>query len=135
MLVDSVVPSEPQRTINEVEIDMSEVAAQLNKAAEVKYESKYNESDRTVQILEKTKKNVVVMAASTDRVAMYKPLLQAEIALQDKAILFLKALGIPPTDGKEKIKIRGGHHDLRQAIRDQFQEYLDNPQSPKQKRL
>jgi hypothetical protein len=135
MLVDSVVPSEPQRTINEVEIDMSEVAAQLNKAAEVKYESKYNESDRTVQILEKTKKNVVVMAASTDRVAMYKPLLQAEIALQDKAILFLKALGIPPTDGKEKIKIRGGHHDLRQAIRDQFQEYLAKPQSSNQKRL
>ena len=136
MLVDYAVQSEPQRTINDVNSVMHHVAVDLNETAgEDKYKSKYNASLETFQIIEKTTAAVVVMEASTDRVAMYKPLLQAKIKLEDKAILFLKALGIPPTDGKEKIKIRGGHHDLRQAIRDQFQEYLANPQSSNQNRL
>jgi len=121
MLVDSAVPSEPQRTINEVKSVMRDVAHDLNATAgEDKYKSKYNASPETVQIIEKTTAAVVVMEASADRVAMYKPLLQADIKDQHKAILFLKALGIPPTDGIEKIKIRGGHHDLRQAIRKEF---------------
>ena len=131
-----LLDSESQRTLSEVNSVMCDVALDLNdKAGEDKYESKYNESEETVQIFEKTTADVVVMEASTERVAMYKPLLQANIALQDKAILFLKALGIPPTDGKEKIKIQGGHHALRQAIREQFQEYLANPQPSNQNRF
>ena len=133
--VDSAVQSEPQRTIKKVKSDMSEVAVHLNcNASEDKYKSQYNMSKDTVQILEKTTANVV-MEASTERVAMYKPLLQANIALEDKARLFLKALGIPPTDGIERIRIRGGQRYLRQAIREQFQGYLDNnPQSSIRKR-
>ena len=118
---------------------MSEVVAQLNEVAEGEYESKYNEPNKTFQILEKTTENVIVMEASEHRVTMYKPLLQAKIDLQDKAKLFLKALGIPPTDGIERIEIRGGHRDLRQAIREQFQEHLQehlaNSKSSKQKRF
>ncbi len=136
MLLDSDFQSYSQRTIGEVKSVMRDVAVDLNEnAGENRYKSKYNAFEETVQILEKTTTDVVVMEASTERVAMYKPLLQADIELQDKAILFLKALGIPPTDGKERIKIRGGHHDLRQAIRAQFQAYLDNPQSSIQKRF
>ena len=135
MLVDSAFQSAPQRTIDEVKSVMQDVALDLNDSAgENIYKSQYNASDDTVQILEKTTTDVV-MEASTERVAMYKPLLQADIELQNKAILFLKALGIPPTDGKERIKIRGGNHDLRQAIRDQFQAYLDSSQSSIQNRL
>ena len=136
MSVDSAVQSEPQRTIDEVKSVMSEVVVDLNRVAgEDKYESKCNDSREIVQILEKTTAAAVVMEASTNSVSMYKPLLQANIELQDKARLFLKALGIPPTDGKESIKIRGGHRDLREAIRVQFQAYLDNSQSSIQKRF
>ncbi|MCX7119239.1 MAG: hypothetical protein NTZ86_05135 [Legionellales bacterium] len=136
MLVDSAVQSEPQRTINEVKSAMHDVAVDLNKnAGGNKYQFKYNASQKTAQIFEKTTADEVVMEASTERVAMYKPLLQADIELEDKAILFLKALGIPPTDGIERIKIRGGHYDLRQAIRNKFQEYLANSQPSNQKRF
>ncbi|MCX7119599.1 MAG: hypothetical protein NTZ86_07040, partial [Legionellales bacterium] len=67
----------------------------------------------------------VFMEASPDTVAMYKPLLQAKLKDQQKAELFLQALGIPPTQGKQKVKVRGGHHDLRDKIRRLFKEYKD----------
>lgn len=118
---------EARRTMEEVDESLQTVTEDLNTAAleSNRYESKYNQDKQTIQILQN--QTEVVMEASSDQVAIYRPLLQANIQLQEKAILFLNALGIPPTDGKENIMVRGGHHDLRQAIREQFKEYRDNP--------
>lgn len=118
---------ETRRTMEDINSSLKTVTQDLNAKAlkSNRYESKYNKPTQTMQILQNKKD--VVMEASINKVAIYKPLLQADIELQEKAILFLKALGIPPTDGKENIIVRGGHHNLRQAIRLQFKEYRDTP--------
>ena len=77
---------------------------------------------QTVKILQDHR---VFMEASPDTVAMYKPLLQSKLKDIKKAELFLQALGIPPTQGKQKVEVRGGHHNLRVAIRQLFKQYKD----------
>ena len=76
--------------------------------------------EKSVRILQDKR---VFMEASKDIVAMHKPLLKAKINNEVKAELFLQALGIPPTEGKQKVEVRGGHHALRKAVRELFQAF------------
>lgn len=66
----------------------------------------------------------VVMEFDKDSVAIYKPIIKTTTMRdREKAELFLKALGIPPTTGKHGIEVKGGHRPLRKAIRELFKEF------------
>ena len=122
------------RSVHDVQTAMRVIKEELTwKLRDSDFTVAKMQDEQTVHILQDQR---VVMAASRDTVAMYKPLLQ-EKSLKDtkKAELFLQALGVPPTYGKHKVEVRGGHHNLRKAIRALFQEYKKIEQSQQESAL
>lgn len=123
MFAQSDMQPEAPRSIPDVQASMHDIKEDLNLNLGTNFTvSSVGSDKKTVQIIQDQR---VVMEASPDTVAMYKPLLQAKLKDQQKAELFLNALGIPPTQGKQKVEVRGGHHNLRVAIRKLFKEYKD----------
>jgi hypothetical protein len=117
-----IQPAAP-RSIPDIQASMNEITKNLNFTLEEQFAvSKSSSDEQTVKILQDHR---VFMEASPDTVAMYKPLLQSKLKDTQKAELFLQALGIPPTQGKQKVEVRGGHHNLRVAIRKLFKQYKD----------
>jgi hypothetical protein len=99
---------------------IQEVIRELHGTLGEDYQPQQNTAMQTIQVLQNAQ---IIMEANPKTVAVYKPLLKAKIDNERKAELFLQALGIPPTHGKDKISVHGGHHALRKAIRSKFKEY------------
>lgn len=117
-------PAKP-RTLVHVETAIQEVIRELHGTLGEDYQPQQNTAMQTIQVLQNSQ---IIMEANPKTVAVYKPLLKAKIDNERKAELFLQALGIPPTHGKDKISVHGGHHALRKAIRSKFQEYKNQEQ-------
>ncbi len=123
MFAQSDIQPEAPRSIPDVQASMNYIKEDLTFTLGENFAVYKSSSDaQTVKILQDHR---VVMEASPDTVAMYKPLLQSKLKDIKKAELFLQALGIPPTQGKQKVEVRGGHHNLRVAIRKLFKQYKD----------
>ena len=123
MFAQSDMQPEAPRSIPDVQASMHDIKKDLDFSLRTNFTvSSVGSDTKTVKILQDER---VVMEASPDTVAMYKPLLQANLKDQKKAELFLQALGIPPTQGKQNVKVRGGRHNLRVEIRKLFKEYKD----------
>lgn len=123
MLIQSHAPTVLPRSLKEITTDVQQVIGGLRPAMGQNLKPQKNSARNSVQVLSYGQ---VMLEASAKSLAVYKPLLQAKIdgdpthSNRLKALLFLKALGIPPTEGKDKIVIRGGYHALRKEIRSQF---------------
>ena len=123
MFAQSDIQPEAPRSIPDVQASMNYIKEDLTFTLGENFAVYKSSSDaQTVKILQDHR---VFMEASPDTVAMYKPLLQSKLKDIKKAELFLQALGIPPTQGKQKVEVRGGHHNLRVAIRQLFKQYKD----------
>lgn len=126
------------RSVHDVQTSMKAIRNTLNRElsksdSESHFTVAKMQDQQTVHILQDQR---IIMAASRDTVAMCKPLLQEKkIDDTNKAKLFLQALGVPPTHGKHKVEVRGGHHKLRKAIRELFQEYKKLEQSQQESAL
>lgn len=107
-------PSSPASTLTEI---IDELDLKLGQ----EHTASINSMDHSVKIQQQ---KTVVMEYSPDTVAIYKPLLKENpMKDREKAELFLKALGIPPTKGKHAVEVKGGHRGLRKAIRELFKEF------------
>ena len=108
------VPSQDQHSIQEI---INELDLRLQQT----HTAQTNSADDSVKIMQHQE---TLMEIGKRSVAVYKPLLKAtEMKDREKAELFLKSMGIPPTRGKHSVAVKGGHHGLRKAIRELFQEY------------
>lgn len=134
-LKDTIVPSsdivlvhtehhlDEPRTLEDVQESIDRVIDELALSFSTPCQPKQSKDRQTVQVLQNTQ---VIMEASPKTLAVYKPLLQADMDVHQKAELFLQALGIPPTHGKEKIEVKGGDRHLRKAIREKFKHLKEN---------
>lgn len=120
MLLQSQDLSDVQRTIHEVHSAIDEISIELGHTLSINFSTEMSLDQKSVQILQGKS---LFLEASNDTVAMHKPLLKAQINNEAKAELFLQALGIPPTEGKRKVEVRGGNHALRKAVRELFQTF------------
>ncbi len=118
----TVQSEQSERTLDHVQQELTDVALDLEVTLNQPYRTIPSQDGHTIQVLQQ---DTLVMEASTDNVSVYKPLLQVDLEPRIKAELFLQALGIPPTHGREKIEVHGGHHALRKAIRTVFNEYKE----------
>ena len=127
-------PAKP-RTIEEITASMDEIKEEISAISGIELSCNV-EQKKQVVVLSTLNDNIPYMKASSNRVAVYKPLLEMDsLGLEDKANLFLQALGIPPTHGKKQIKVRGGHHHLRAEIRKLFKAYKAEEHSQPSKSL
>lgn len=123
LLAESIADSGPSRSLAHLEASITSVKDELDLNLGGPFSTKTNPDMQEVILL---KDKTILMEASIHTVAMHKPLLtEANLKNETKAALFLTALGIPPTEGKHKIKLQGGNHDLRQAVRKLFQQYKE----------
>lgn len=102
-------------------IAVQDIINELDLTLQTTHTALLSETNDSVKIMQGKEP---VMEFNHQTLAVYKPLIQdINMKNQQKAELFLKALGIPPTKGKHVKGIKGGHHALRKAIRDLFEEY------------
>ncbi|MGV3740303.1 MAG: hypothetical protein ACO1N3_03305 [Gammaproteobacteria bacterium] len=107
-------PSSPTSTLTEI---IDELDLKLGE----EHTASIDPLDHSIKIQQQ---KTIVMEYSPDTVAIYKPLLKKNPMKDlEKAELFLKALGIPPTKGKHAVEVKGGHRSLRKAIRELFKEF------------
>ena len=120
MILQSPDLPDVQRTMPEVHAVINDIKLELEHTLSLSLSTRDSPDQKSVQILQDKH---VLLEASKDIVAMHKPLLKAKVNNDVKAELFLQALGIPPTNGKQKVEVRGGHHALRKAVRELFQTF------------
>lgn len=123
LLMHTNLPESQQRTFEAIQKTMTEVAQTLHLTLGKTYKTQENKEEGTVKILQNDEP---VMETSPKTLAVYKSVLQNTMHNSDKAELFLQALGIPPTEGKDRIEVQGGTHDLRVAIRSLFRKMKKN---------
>lgn len=119
LLMHSHLPEAKQRTFEDIKDTIEDVAEELSLTLIDNLTIKENRQEGTIKILHNTE---TILETSARTLAVYKPLLQTDMDNDVKAALFLKALGIPPTEGKDRIEVQGGNHDLRKTIRKLFKQ-------------
>ena len=123
MMAHTIEQANEPRLMEDIQATMHSIKEELNVKLDSDFSIPKIKDEQTVEIVQNDR---VVMAASRDTVAMYKPLLQEKkLKNEKKAELFLQALGIPPTYGKQKVEVHGGNHELRKTVRALFQAYKE----------
>ncbi len=109
------------RSRQDIEHAMEDIKNHLNASIEPNAYKLQKERD-TIQLFDSKQ---IVMETSSDTVTIFKPLMKnSKLTPAEKATLFLKALGIPPLNGRNSIEISGGNRTLRTAIQEAFDHYL-----------
>ncbi|PJD92699.1 MAG: hypothetical protein CK424_03725 [Legionella sp.] len=114
-------PHSTPRTLEDVERAMHKIKDNLNIVLEADIYTLSNRNN-TVQIL---KAQETVIETSCDTVTIFKTFMKNKIPIKEKAVLFLNALDIPPLKGRNTIEISGGNLELKDAIQDLFDHYLN----------
>jgi hypothetical protein len=130
MLIETNETPEQPRTLHDVQESLNDIKDDLELTLGKSLATEIKEEEQVVQLLEH---KTIMLEANTDSVVMYKPLLQeSKFTDRKKAELFLQALGIPPSEGKDHVVVRGGKRAIRTAVRELFQEFKEQERLEKE---
>ena len=119
-----------KRSLEEITTTMQTILQQLNSQTSPTHPQVYQhrraDDNETIEIYQTlVAETTLVIAATANTVTLYQPLIRDKtLSYADKAALCLKALGIPPLNGRETIEIEGASPPFHDAIMKHFNDLI-----------